>query len=43
MDIIDVALALIISKLFGELAVRLKQMAVLGELFTGILFALIMI
>ncbi|MCD6427655.1 MAG: cation:proton antiporter [Caldisericaceae bacterium] len=42
MDIIDVALALIISKLFGELAVRLKQMAVLGELFTGILFALIM-
>ncbi len=42
MDILDIALALIVSKLFGELLVRLKQMAVLGELFTGILFALIM-
>ncbi len=42
MDILDLALALIVSKLFGELMIRLKQMAVLGELFTGMLFALIM-
>ncbi len=42
MDLLDVALALIVSKLFGELMIRLKQMAVLGELFTGILFALVM-
>ena len=42
MDILDLALALIISKFFGELMIRLKQMAVLGELFTGMLFALIM-
>ncbi len=42
MDILDLALALIISKLFGEGMIRLKQMAVLGELFTGMLFSLIM-
>ncbi len=42
MDILDLALALIVSKLFGEGMIRLKQMAVLGELFTGILFSLIM-
>jgi Kef-type K+ transport system membrane component KefB len=42
MDILDLSLALIVSKLFGELMIRLKQMAVLGELFTGILFSLVM-
>ncbi len=42
MDLLDIALALIISKLLGELMIRLKQMAVLGELFTGILFAFVM-
>ncbi len=42
MDLLDIALALIVSKLLGELMIRLKQMAVLGELFTGVLFALVM-
>ena len=42
MDLLDLSLALIISKLFGEGMIRLKQMAVLGELFTGVLFALAM-
>ncbi len=42
MDILDLSLALFVSKLLGEGFVRLKQMAVLGELFAGILFSLIM-
>jgi len=42
MDILDLALALVFAKLFGELFVRMKQMEVLGELTTGIIFALIM-
>jgi len=42
MDILDLALALIFAKLFAELFVRMKQMGVLGELVTGIIFAVIM-
>jgi len=42
MNILDLALALIVSKLLGEGFIRLKQMEVLGELFAGIIFAFIM-
>ncbi len=42
MDILDLALALIFAKLFEELFIRMKQMGVLGELITGIVFAVIM-
>ena len=42
MDILDLSLALFVSKLLGEGFVRLKQMAVLGELFAGIIFSLMM-
>ncbi len=42
MDILDLSLALFVSKLLGEGFIRLKQMAVLGELLAGIIFSLLM-
>ncbi len=43
MDILDLALALFFAKFLGELFERAKQLEVLGELFTGVIFALIMV
>jgi len=43
MDILDLAIALFFAKFLGEAFERMKQLEVLGELFTGVIFALIMV
>ncbi|RKZ24223.1 cation:proton antiporter [bacterium] len=42
MDILDLALALILAKVLGEIFIRMRQMEVVGEILAGIFFAFLM-